>query len=56
MTPPITAKDPDEGFCEECTDWYAWAELEACSDCAGTLCADHVDRGDHDCPGPEPER
>jgi hypothetical protein len=53
VSPPDGAADAEEGYCEECTEWYAWPDLTPCSDCRATLCDDHVDQGDHDCPGPE---
>lgn len=53
MSPPADAKDPLEGFCSSCCDWFVWADLVGCGDCGETFCSDHRDHEDHDCPGPE---
>jgi hypothetical protein len=49
MSPPLDAKDDHEGYCETCTDWYAWAALQPCLECLDIFCADC--HGEHECEG-----
>lgn len=53
MTAPDEAVDDKEGCCEECTDWFAWGDLFACTECDRTLCAEHWP--EHGCPSASDE-
>lgn len=48
----LNQKEPDEDAdrqCEECGDYYEWAELTYCTGCQKELC-DHCYNGcSHDC-------
>lgn len=51
MSPPAAARDAKEGFCIQCSDWLPWPQLETCSTCNETVCAEHAVPADHDCEG-----
>lgn len=49
MSPPAGAPDREEGYCEPCSDWVSWDDLEPCATCETTLCAEHRYPEDHGC-------
>lgn len=50
MTPPVTARDKQEGPCaEDRCDWFPWSLLHACAHCGKAFCEDHVHPEDHGC-------